>query len=251
MAEKNLKKIENKVRKNTSRVADFGDWPSYIRGKESLTGRLPLDTDAAPGFDAGLACALGKIPESKQELAATLHAAYTKAAVEQVRSELKLEDEEFVDSQTCWWLAACSVCEEGGVNEKGFFQQLDEFEQLADEPQKRIEAAREEWEAMQERYFVTADGIAYAHKDGGMQAAYLEGHPFAVQCSPEFGLFFVATFHPTLGIPEEFGWSNYEDDQGRPMSGPVHGSQQYVKAATLGELNQVIEIVRDNLGVKE
>ncbi len=99
--------------------------------------RIPQDAnEKAPGFDAGIACATDAIPREKQELAAHLHANYTKDAVMQVRKEAA---EHNPDSQTAWWLSACSVCKEGEIDGPAFLKQMEDFKAIAADP-NNIEA---------------------------------------------------------------------------------------------------------------
>lgn len=230
------------VRANMHRVRTLGNWPSYIDPEVSLLRRVPPRFLPAPGFDAGIACALGLIPENKQRLSAVLHAAYTPEAVKQVRHEAVNMDP---DSETCWWLAACSVCEEGAVTAENFVNQLDRFELLRQDSTLRREHALMEYGKMR-RSFKLIDGVPFAIKDGGMQGAYLAGYDWAVQYSEEYGIFFIGTYQESLGL-EGFKFSDRLDDQGRPMSGPVHGSRQFVKASSFGELDHVITCVEFHL----
>lgn len=232
------------VAANASRLAILGSWPAWLNGEASLVSRLPDGDKKAPGFDAGLACALGLIPNDKQRLSAVLHAAYTQEAVEQIRREAAEMD---ADSETTWWLAACSVCREGEIDEAAFSAQLKAFRDLADDPIKRVEAARAEFEGMKKKYRVQPDGIPFVTQDGGIQGAYAQGYDWGVQYSAAFNIFFVSTFRPSLGL-EDFPFSTHKDEAGRPMSGPVHGSRQFVKACTLEELAKVVDVVRKHLG---
>ena len=121
------------------RVASLGVWPPHIDPQASLTGRIPTATATATGFDAGIACALDLIPREHQQLAASLHAAYTPAAIAQVRAEVVALE---ADSPTGWWLAACSLCVEGELTPAEFVQQVADFTVLARDPKQRLEAAR-------------------------------------------------------------------------------------------------------------
>ncbi len=224
-----------------SRLAALGNWPSYIDAVGSLTERIPTGDDAnAPGFDAGIACALGLIPEDKQRLSAILHGAYTPEAVEQVRREAV---EMSPDSETTWWLAACSICREGGINKEGFYAQLVEFEKLYADATARVEAAKAEFEKMK-GLFQLVDGVPFGTQDGCAQGAYIAGHAWAVQYNPAYGIFFVSTYLPSLGL-ENFQFSDKKDEKGRPMSGPVHGSRQFVKASSIEELAAIIRCIMD------
>ena len=246
---KRMEKMENTkkiVAAAASRLAALGSWPAYIDAEESLTSRVPDSEGTAPGFDAGIACALDLIPREKQYLSAILHAAYTEAAVEQVRREIELDDEAFAESESCWWLAACSVCDEGGIDAEAFDAQIAQFKALAEDLAARVAAARVMYAKMSQ-LFGLIDGVPVAKADGGMQGAYIAGYDWAVQPSPQFGLFFVGTFRESLGL-EEFEWLDRKDDQGRPMSGPVHGSRQFVKASSFDELARVVELVKRKLG---
>lgn len=235
-------KLNNyKLASEALRVKTLGNWPEYINEVQSLIGRFPennLKSLTAPGFDAGIACLLDLIPRKKQKLSAILHAAYTPEAVEQIREEIKNLT---VNSETCWWLAACSLCNEDGVNYKEFCSQVDSFIVLAKDGKARKKAAKDELAKMLRRYHVI-DGIAFASADGGMQAAYIAGHDFSVGMGD--GLWFVGTYLPTLGIPSNFKWSDKKDSLGRDMSGPVHGSKQFVKCSSLQELVSVLKWVK-------
>ncbi len=241
-----MEKITKIVAAAGSRLASLGSWPSYIDAEESLTSRVPTENGNAPGFDAGIACALDLIPRDKQCLSAILHAAYTEGAVIQVRSEIELDDEAFAESESCWWLAACSVCNEGGIDAEAFDAQIAQFKALVEDPSARVVAARAEYAKMGQLFGII-DGVPVAKADGGMQGAYIAGHEWAIQPAPQFGLFFIGTFRETLGL-EEFEWSDKVDEQGRPMSGPVHGSRQFVKASSFDELARVVELVKRKLG---
>lgn len=224
------------------RLAKLGEWPAWLNARESLVGRIPTDDKPAPGFDAGTACALDLIPRDKQRLAAILHAAYTEAAVEQVRRE---SADLNADDESAWWLAACSICREGGVIGADFVRQIEQFQRLAGDPALRLAAAQAELDAMKKR-FRLLDGIPFVIQDGGLQGAYVLGHDWGIQYAEAYGLFFIGTFRPSLGL-EDFKFSDRKDDQGRPMSGPVHGSRQFVKASAIDELAAAIALVREKL----
>lgn len=230
---------------NAARLAELGSWPKWIDAVKSLTDRVPTaDQSDAPGLDAGLCCALGLIPEGKQRLAAVLHAAYTEAAVEQVRVEMR---EPSPDSESVWWLAACSVCREGGIDEQGFLAQLEDFQHLATNADARVAAAVSQLDSMKKKFSVVG-GIPFSTEDGGLQGAYLCGSDWGVTYASAYAIFFIGTFRATLGL-EDFKFSELKDAKGRPMSGPVHGSKQFVKAASLEELAEVVKTVRAKLGM--
>ncbi len=243
----NINDLISRCRTEAARVADLGQWPKWQRSAESLerslVGRIPTEEQTAPGFDAGVACCLGRIPECMQALSAGLHASYTEARVQQVREEIRDLDP---DSETCWWLAACSVCEEGERTVADFLAQLERFERLQRDPDARLVAARS---ALEEKMssFTLIDEIPFVIHDGGLQASYIAGHGWGVQYAEAFGLFFIGTYLPSLGL-EDFEFSDRVDDQGRPMSGPVHGSRQFVKVSSLIELARAVRVVRSHLG---
>ncbi|QQR60350.1 hypothetical protein IPH19_02950 [Candidatus Uhrbacteria bacterium] len=244
--------LREQVRLSVPRIAGLGGWPVYIDGERSLVSRVPTMLDTAPGFDAGIACALNMIPAEKQTLSATLHAAYTEAAVEQVRSEfyLGLGSEASIkmdaESETCWWLAACSICKEGGIDNESFARQLHAFRALAQNPPMRIAAAYDTLLSMRKN-FTLVDGIPFVIRDGGLQGAYISGYDWGVQYNEVYGIFFIGTFRPSLGL-ENFPFSDRKDAEGRPMSGPVHGSRQFVKASSFKELEAATRFVREHLG---
>lgn len=227
-----LERLRLQVARNAPRVAALGAWSDSIPPM-SLMQRVPvsLDDHDVSGFDAGIACALDLIPRDRQQLAAKLHAAYTPGAVEQVRSEMTTDMDP--DSETCWWLAGCSVCMEGEVDGRTFLRQVESFVDLAGDPERRLIAAHRTARDMVTSYRIQ-DGFAHAIRDGGMQGAYLAGHDLAVQFSDAYGIFFVGTFRRTLSIPADFGWESTD------RSGPVHGSKQFVKAASAAELQRVL-----------
>lgn len=232
------------IRENCERVAELGNWPDYIP-PESMLNRVPTNGPVKGGLDAGLACALDIIPRDRQYLAAGLHAAYTPELVMQVRIELEQMEP---DSETIYWLAACSVCiEEAEVDAEAFMQQVQELKAKLKDPMMRLAAARMTWMKMKDSYGMV-DGIPHSCQDGAAQAAYIAGHDLAVVYSPAYGIFFISTYLESLGL-ETFPWSDRKDGQGRPMSGPVHGSRQYVKASSFTELAKAVAIARKHLGV--
>jgi hypothetical protein len=60
-------------------------------------------------------------------------------------------------------------------------------------------------------------------------------------------VFFVGTYLPSLGIPDDFNWSSETDDDGQLKSGPVHGSKQFIICANEQEVIEVISIARKHL----
>jgi len=258
-----LQEIRNAVIFNAERVKTLGKWPSFI-DKDSLIQRIPNGSDA-PGFDAGIACALDLIPSDRQRLSAALHGAYTTKIIQQVKEEIAALEKvsewtdkrmydleaspawhEAVNSETCWWLAASSVCEESDGDESRLMVQIEEFKRLVDNDYHRYMAAMRVVKELKSSYHVV-DGIAVATKDGGMQAAYINGHTIAIMAA--YGIWFVGTHKESLGIPNTFKWSSGKDNKGRAMSGSASHSKQFVKCADFAELASVLKIARAHLGV--
>jgi hypothetical protein len=228
------------VSANKERVALLGGWPDHVDPARSLLGRLPSsDREFCAGFDAGIACCLGLIPIDKQYLSAGLHAAYTETLVDEVRETWAV-----AGSAAEWWLAACSVCNEGGRTETEFASQVLAFTALAVDSRtarlKRSKAA--EWELAQ---MVASTGtrklggvnVAYSERDGGLQASYLNGAYFAVQKAGD--VWFVGTYLPSLGL-EGFDWGKNADG-----SKPVHGSSQFFRITTEETLVEVVAVAHD------
>lgn len=246
--------LRRQVLAATPRLARLGAWP-VAAPADALAVRLPsFDADGAPvdglgGFDAGVACALDLVPRDRQGLAAKLHAAWSPAAVAQLRRETA--DLADPDLPAAWWLAACSVCVEGPVGPDRFLAQLDEFDVLVADPDARLAAALGCLDAMRAAFEVR-DGVAWASRDGGAQGAYLAGHDLTVTWAERYGLFFVGTFWPSLGL-RGFAWRAPGDlsaqdpaaRQGR--SGPVGGSAQFVKCCDRDELAEVLEVASAHL----
>ncbi len=244
-----VEEILEKVKANASRVKELGQWPAYV-SEESLAERVPKHVDKnAPGFDAGIACTLDLIAREKQKLAAALHGAYTPEAVQKVREEIANLDP---DSETCWWLAACSICEEGGIDQQKFLKQIEDFKVLASDPGRRLQSAQEEFEKMVSLFSINSElgDVPYGNQDGCMQGAYIAGHSFAVQRHDGYGLYFIGTYNSTLGL-EQFVWSDEKDEKGRLKSGPVFGSKQFVKCANKEELLRALEVVKANFNAVE
>ena len=240
-----IEDISKLVETNATSVAQLGDWPPYIQ-PSSLTDRIPRGEQPGPGFDAGIATALGIIPEDKATLSAVLHAAYTKDAVLQVRAEREEKD---ADSETTWWAAMSSLCREGEVSQSEFMEQVAQAERLAADPAARLAAAEDLWRQIDGTWKIEDYlGIPYGEVDGCMQAAYLSGYPVAVMWAEAYSLWFIGTYEPSLGL-EEFPFSTKTDDQGRTLSGPVHGSKQFVKVSSSEELVSALKAVKLHLGL--
>lgn len=229
--------IRNITEHHVSRVAQLGNWPTHIR-PEGLLARIPTDEKSAPGLDAGLCCALDIIPREKQKLSAGLHAAYTPELVTQVRNELVLD----ADSDTTYWLACCNLCEDGLIGPAEFVRQVGEATFMLQYSKERRDSALEELNWMYTKVS-TQFGVSFGTEDGCIQAAYLQGAPFAIHYSKEYDLYFIGTYFPSLGL-ENFEWSLAKDSQGRAKSGPVWGSKQFVKCADQDELLKALPIVK-------
>lgn len=233
---------------NGGAVAALGQWPAHIRIEDSLTARIPDDSTASSGFDAGLATALGLMPAHAAALTATLHAAYTPAAIEQLRSDIEKSTNDTwqvknAGSATCWWLAACRLCIEGDdVDVQTFRRQLHDFQTLADNPAARLAAANDMLNGMISS-FDTKRGFAFGVTDGAIQGAYIAGHDVAVLHHTGRDMYFIGTFRETLGL-ENFPFATDVDEKGRPTSGAVHGSRQFVKCATETEMTAAMESVK-------
>lgn len=239
-----LEFLRNRIAENAERVKTLGNWPAYVSA-ESLVKRVPgTDGTKAPGFDAGIACALGLIPAEKQGLAAALHAGYTPEKVAQVREEIKSWDP---NSQTVFWLAACWIFKEGEVDEKDFLQQVAEYKSLVADPHALVDAAKKSFEK-KSHSFTIKYGVPYGEIDGCIQGAYIAGYPFGVYFASNYGLYFIGTYEPSLGL-ENFQWSEEKDEKGRAKSGPVFGSKQFVKCATEEELLKALKVVKQKIAI--
>lgn len=235
----NEQDLRDIVRRAAPDIARLGQWPAHIDPQASLTDRIPQPQQTASGFDAGIAAALGLMPDHAKPLCATLHAAYTEAAVEELRGAISRHNGLWTikdaQSATCWWLAACSLCIDGEeVDIDTLRQQITGFAALAADDTARKAAAEKTLNEMCSR-FDTTRGYAYGEGDGCMQGAYIAGHDLAVMQARHYDVYFIGTFRPSLGL-EDFGWSDAVDAKGRPRSGPVHGSRQFVKCASESEL---------------
>lgn len=244
-AETQIATIKTLVEENAQRVAKLGTWPTHIE-VGSLAERIPQEGDNnAAGFDAGLACAMNLIPPEMQKLSAKLHANYSRETVLQIIEEIESENP---DTETVWWLLACHYCEEGGIDQKTFLEQVEAFKLAAADPEKRLAEAKTEYNHMTSN-FELKDGVPYSEKDGGMQGAYISGYTYAVQYSDKYNIYFIGTCEPSLGL-ENFEWSETNDEEGRSQSGPVFGSSQFVKCANKDELNRALLEIKKHLPLK-
>lgn len=248
LSEMNLEEIRSLAEAEGMRVATLGQWPDWKMDpenvKSSLAGRIPHDGDTkAQGFDAGLACALDMIPRQRQLLSAKLHGNYTPEAVAQVIEEMKDLNP---DSESAWWLAASGLCNEGAIDPPKFREQLRKFEELSADPKARLNAAKAEHEKMVSSFNTNQFDFPFGPADGAIQGAYLAGYPAGAYYSQEHGIYFIGTNLPSLGL-DNFEWSKELDEKGYAKSGPLHGSQQFVKCANEAELKRAIQVVKNHL----
>lgn len=229
------------VHKETERIATLGDWPKTIDRHRTLCARIPMTGDRrALGFDAGIACALDLIPRDRQRLSAALHASFTPKDIALVQREVA-EMASNADSETAWWLAACSVCVETGVTQPEFVRQLRDFISLAREPGTRVEAAAREYREMVESFSMER-GYPYGEKDGCIQGAYLAGQTLGVQFVSETDTYYIGTVMPTLGL-ERFDWTE-GIDASAATPGPILGSRQFVRCAGHVQFEKALAIAR-------
>jgi hypothetical protein len=234
----------------------LGQWPEtaneqedHDHAVEALAGRLPQNPgEVSAGLDAGVACALDLIPRDKQELAARLHANYTPEAIAQVVADTADIENLDPESQSCWWLAACSLCTEGNMDQLGFLKQLKAFELLRHNPVVRKEAAMREFKKMTSLFHIetfthpdtgkTMD-IPFGTEDGCIQGAYLKGHPFAMSHlqRPKSDWYEVGSFHPSLGLDHVVWEGEYMRDGKQKVNGPQYGAKNFIRC---GDLNQVL-----------
>ncbi len=227
-------------------VAKLGEWPARVQSSR-LAVRVPTSFEGTgEGFDAGIAVALGLIPAERAKLSAIMHANQTQAAVEQIVRETSAWDP---SSETTWWLAACGVCREGKVGPDEFLDQVKDFGELIADPARRLEAAQDMFATKTSLNYPTAEFgacVPFDTTDGSLTAAYLKGHPVAVTYNAEYGIYFIGTYlEQGLGL-ENFAWSTLRDGQGRPCSGPVGGSNKFVKCANREEVQRALEVILPN-----
>lgn len=245
ISELSLDELHERVHAGAERVAELGNWPAWMKpnAANSLTSRVPKADKAAPGFDAGVACTLGLIPEDKQELSAALHGAYTPEKIAQVRKEVHEMDPH---SETAWWLAACKLCEENEpVDGEKFKEQLNKFEGLAADPKARLQAANSAYTEKMTSFGTEKYGVPYGTIDGCLQGAYIAGYPFATQWSDRYGIFFIGTPFESLGL-EDSEWEDPDrpEDDHQGNSGPVFGNRQYIKCANEAEFQRALEVIK-------
>lgn len=260
--EEKMREVLSRVKGGVKRVQSTGKWGKEIDPSAALLERVPIKIgEKKPGFDAGIACALDLIPREAQGLSAMLHANYTPKAMEKIKEEVN-ENIENLDpnSETCWWLAACSVCEEaGGVDTKKFLEQIEKFKKISSDPEKRKRAAIDMYKEMVKNVQVIEfTGPAgerfntpFGNVDGCIQGAYLVGHKFGI-CetnNPEKGnkYFELGTYEPSLGLEDFVCTAKYLRGGVEKDSGPVHGSKQFYRFGSLEDLQKAVAIVNSKL----
>lgn len=237
--EDEIASFKAKVKSEVGRLAKLGGWAPDFEGEESLLARIPEYGKRAPGFDAGLACALDLIPRNNQKVSASLHGKYRKEVMNQVRAEA---NDLSWPSDTAWWLYACSFCKEkDGMGQAELLDTIERF--TAYSASYILPRARDELAKMKKR-FSLADGVPFVTEDGGLQGAYLSGYDWGIQYMPQYGLFFLGTFHDSLGL-EKFPWSDKKDEGGRACSGPCWGSFNWMKCASVEELAEAVKVVKE------
>ena len=125
--------------------------------------------------------------------------------------------------------------------------QIQDFSFLVSNTEARVEMARDELEVMQSTFETETYGFPHGVVDGCIQGAYLAGHQFGTTYAEEYNLYFIGTYLPSLGL-EDFCWSADVDEQDRPLSGPVHGSRQFVKCKDKKEFLSAVQVVQRHLG---
>ncbi len=265
--EEKMWNVFSQVKSNVKRVQSAGKWGKEIDSIAALLERVPVKIgDKKPGFDAGMACALDLIPRQAQGLSAMLHANYTPEAMKKVRNEVGGDIENLdPDSETCWWLAACSVCNEaGGVDQKLFLEQIEKFKQIASNPEVRKKAATIEYRHMVDKVskktFVDQESgkefeAPYGVEDGCIQGAYILGGKFGV-CEinrPEAGnkYYELGTFEDSLGLEGFVCATKYLRGGVEKDSGPAHGSKQFYRFGSLEDLQRALAVVNKKLNEAE
>lgn len=251
MANRDLEEIRAQAKSEASRIAEIGQWPDWAKpsAEGSITERIPQSGKTAPGFDAGLACALDLIPREKQALAAALHAHYSAESVRQILREAAVMDP---DSETTWWLTGCSACnEDEPIDEERFRAQIRSFAEASATPEGRVAAAKSAYEDMTgpKMFSLEKYGVPYGEHDGCIQAAYIKGYPFGTSWNDEYKMFEISTYEDSVGDFTDFPWKNPDtkDANGKTVlgtSGPIWGSRQRVKCADEEEFLRALEIVK-------
>jgi hypothetical protein len=140
------------------------------------------------------------------------------------------------------------ICQESeGVDPLGFCRQLVEAELLTSREhrqQRALAMAKKMLATSEDTFFFGLDyPVPFGTTDGCIQGAYLSGSPYGVWWDQSANLYFIGTNRPTLGL-EEFEWQDAVDSLGRPTSGPVHGSPQFVKCSGRIELWDALKVVQ-------
>lgn len=231
--------LRDKVIRNAGRVAErYEHWPSYAPPEDALH-RVPEANGVAPGFDAFIAACLGLVPEIAWRLISMCHGAWSPEAVELLRETVKGYCDP--DNHGTWWAAMSAVCQEGNVDLQTFLFQIGQATAIANSDALRHQVADFEFRKMKSTYDLKR-GYPRGTEDGCIQGAYIKGHDFGVHEDTERKMFFIGTFHPSLGIPSDFDWSSEVDETGKPKSGIIHPN--FIKCANEDELTRVIDAIK-------
>lgn len=162
-----------------------------------MVDRVPTNEAGSYGLDAGMALSLGFAPASAKSLIMSLHSNYTREAINEVKNTIAAIDNEEADpeSATVYWLAFSNVCnEDGRPNFSQFQEQLNMAQKIADDPQYRMQQAKEEIEKINNSLIaeLSTENYGYGTQDGSIQGAYLTGKSVGICEQGED--FFVGTY---------------------------------------------------------
>ena len=279
------------VEQGQQRVSQLGDVAISREGLAQTVNRIPivedrrahypdnfaqatndqgsfLATTISGGYDAGIGAFLGLIPNDRQRLSIRLHFQGPDAqSLNQIRTEIvdvNLDDVKtsedrnaLSNTESVWWAAMSSVCDEGRISAEMFASQLAMAEALMVDPTERLNRAVGEIHRMVSGFEVK-DGFAVVKtrkdangnvvpQDGGAYGAYLAGHRVAVQ--EAYGLFFIGAVENLRDVMQGFVFGTERDDQGRTKSGWVNpDNNSYLKAANIQEAYQVLEHIKGKWG---
>jgi|GEM_PF-5602519 len=254
---------------NNAEIKRLGAWRNNIPD-DVLLNQIPADPrQTADGLGPALAAALGLIPKSKAHLAAAFEYSFTLEVLRRIQAEttplrhleqellkrssrgriqfmkeLALNDPELkklADSfdpncETCWLLVALHIKAQEAVNQEQFVEQIRKFRRLAADPEARRKAAVQEYFLMTCSYgrekLIGNGKVPVGYRDGCIVGACIDGHPFAIRYAPAERAYYIQTPFSSLGL-EKQSW----EEAG---SGPVFGSRQHVRCASLSTLQKVL-----------
>jgi len=218
----------------------------------------------ASGLDAGIAAALGLIPENSSRLSLRLHFGnIDDQSLNQIRTELfsvslsglgPSDRDALADTETAWWASMSSVCMETGVDADIFGAQIALADKIQRDPAERLNRAVETLYSMTNAYTLKdgvpvvntrkgADGKVVA-QDGGLFGAYLAGYRLGVQEMD--GIFLIGSTESLDNVLGNFSFSNEKDEFGRGKSGKINSS--LYKAADLVEAMSIVGVLKDSWG---